>query len=111
VYYAYAPNHQSFQNRSVYFLPQQMVKITFQKSSNYYNLEILLTINWRKGEGFSNLTDEEFKHNVALAKKLFFVVMYFNWFYHEGLPALKEMNLMCTVRCNHQYRIIILFWL
>jgi anthranilate synthase component 1 len=23
----------------------------------------------KEGEGFSNLTDEEFKHNVALAKK------------------------------------------
>jgi anthranilate synthase component 1 len=42
----------------------------------------------KEGEGFSNLTDEEFKHNVALAKNIVFVVMYFNWFYHEGLPKL-----------------------
>jgi anthranilate/para-aminobenzoate synthase component I len=42
-------------------------KIIFLKLNNYYNLEILLPINFQEGEGFSNLTDEEFKHNVALA--------------------------------------------
>jgi hypothetical protein len=37
---------------------------------------------------------------VALAN-IVFVVMYFNWFYHEGLPkALKEMNLMCCRSIN-----------
>jgi anthranilate/para-aminobenzoate synthase component I len=78
-----------------------MVKITFQKSSNYYNLEILLLTKFRKkGEGFSNLTDEEFKHNVALAKNIVFVVMYFNWFYHEGLPSFKgdEFNVYRALR-------------
>jgi anthranilate synthase component 1 len=33
----------------------------------------------KEGEGFSNLTDEEFKHNVAL-KKHCFEEMYSNWF-------------------------------
>jgi anthranilate/para-aminobenzoate synthase component I len=37
--------------------------------NNYYNLEILSYKFSKEGEGFSNLTDEEFKHNVALAKK------------------------------------------
>jgi anthranilate synthase component 1 len=37
--------------------------------NNYYNLEYASYKFSKEGEGFSNLTDEEFKHNVALAKK------------------------------------------
>jgi anthranilate synthase component 1 len=44
----------------------------------------------KEGEGFSNLTDEEFKHNVALAKNIVFVVMCSNWFYPEGLPKASK---------------------
>jgi anthranilate synthase component 1 len=94
VYYAVyqniiAINH--FQNEAYIFCHSLDGKITFQKSSNYYNLEITSYKFSKEGEGFSNLTDEEFKHNVALAKNIVFVVMYFNWFYHEGLPkALKD---------------------
>jgi anthranilate synthase component 1 len=43
-------------------------KNNISKLNNYYNLEIL-SYKFSKEEGFSNLTDEEFKHNVALAKK------------------------------------------
>jgi anthranilate synthase component 1 len=32
----------------------------------------------KEGEGFSNLTDAEFKHNVALAKNIVSVAMCFN---------------------------------
>jgi anthranilate synthase component 1 len=42
---------------------------TFQKSSNYYNLGNIAS-QISEGEGFSNLTDEEFKHNVLLSKTL-----------------------------------------
>jgi anthranilate synthase component 1 len=53
----------------------------------------------KEGEGFSNLTDEEFKHNVALAKSIVSEEMYSNWSYLVGLPkASKETSSMCTER-------------
>jgi anthranilate/para-aminobenzoate synthase component I len=56
--------------KRIFFAIASTEETISQKSNNYYNPEILHHTNSTKeGEGFSNLTDEEFKHNVALAKK------------------------------------------
>jgi anthranilate synthase component 1 len=63
----------------------------------------------KEGEGFSNLTDEEFKHNVALAKNIVFVVMYFNWFYHV-YQSFKgdEFNVYRGVAKHHRHHFLIM---
>jgi hypothetical protein len=55
-------------------------------------------INFQRREGFSNLTDEEFKHNVALAKNIVSEEMYSNWSYLVGLPKASKTSSMCTER-------------
>jgi hypothetical protein len=57
-----------------------------------------------------NLTDEEFKHNVALAKSIVSVEMYSNWFYPEGLPNSKVMSSMYTERCEASILLSYLFF-
>jgi anthranilate synthase component 1 len=66
-----------------------------------YSLEILHPINFQKRRrGFSNLTDEEFKHNVALAKSIV-SRRYSNWSYLVGLlKASKEFNVRALRSIN-----------
>jgi anthranilate synthase component 1 len=58
----------------------------------------------KEGEGFSNLTDEEFKHNVALAKSIV-REMYSNWFYPKVTQGFKgdEFNVQSIRSINLSY--------
>jgi hypothetical protein len=80
-------HYQSFQNEAYIFCHSLDGKNISEIEQLLQSRNIASYKFSKEGEGFSNLTDEEFKHNVALAKNIVFVVMYFNWFY-QGLPKL-----------------------